>query len=133
MPYTNHDFDFDSYGDKKTKLTNFDKLAVWICVLGAMVMGALHMIVVKSTSRVYSPVDDLIPGMGKVIMTPGYAAASIMLMLFLAFYGTRMRRMFNNKMASRTLFAGLVTSIATNGLLIWAVYSPASRSLRYLG
>ncbi len=132
MAYHDH-HDFESYGDKKTKLSNFDKLAVWICVLGAAIIFALHMIVVKSSARVYGRVDDLIPGMGKVIMTPGYAAASAMLMLFLAWYGTRMRRLFNNKMASRTLFAGIVTAIATNGLLIWAVYSPASRSMRYLG
>ena len=132
MPYPPQ-HDFESYGDKKTKLTNFDKLAVWICVLGSGIIFALHVVVVKSSARVYSRVDDLIPGMGKVIMTPGYAASSAMLMLFLAWYGTRMRRLFNNKMASRTLFAGIVTAIAANGLLIWAVYSPASRSMRYLG
>ena len=124
----------DSYQvGTKTELTKFDRLAVWICVIGSGVMLTLYLVVVTGARTVYSDVDDLLPGMTKVMMSPAYSAASIMLILFLAYYGVRMRKVYNNKMASRTLFLGICASLASNGLLIWALYSPASRSMRYLG
>ncbi|MEM9068500.1 MAG: hypothetical protein AAGE52_08335 [Myxococcota bacterium] len=123
----------DAYQGGRTQLTKFDRLAVWICVLGSGVMAALHIVLVPSARSVYSDVDDLIRGLTKIVMAPGYGAASVMLMLFLAYYGARMRRAYNNQTASNVLFLGIVFSLATNGLLIWALYTPAGRSMQYLG
>ncbi len=122
-----------SYESTRTELTNFDKLAVWTCTLGAGVMTALYFVAVEGARTVYSDIDDLIPGITKVMMSPGYTAAAVMLMLFLAYYGTRMRRLYDNKVASNVLFLGMMVAIAANSMLIWALYSPASRSMQYLG
>ncbi len=122
-----------AYGSQRTKLTNFDRLAVWICVLGAGVMGALYSVAVRGARRVYTDLDDLLPGLTKIVMSPGFSLSMIMLMLFFAYYGVRMRRAYDNRTASFVLFLGILTSLSANGLLTWALYSPASTSLRYLG
>lgn len=122
-----------AYGSQRTELTNFDRLAVWICVLGAGVMGALYSVAVRGARRVYTDLDDLLPGLTKIVMSPGFSVSMIMLMLFFAYYGVRMRRAYDNRTASFVLFLGIVTSLSANGLLVWALYSPASNSLRYLG
>ena len=122
-----------AYGSQRTKLTNFDRLAVWICVLGAGVMGALYSVAVRGARRVYTDLDDLLPGLTKIVMSPGFSLSMLMLMLFFAYYGVRMRRAYDNRTASFVLFLGILTSLSANGLLIWALYSPASNSLRYLG
>jgi len=122
-----------AYGSQRTELTNFDRLGVWICVLGAGVMAALYSVAVRGARRVYTDLDDLLPGLTKIVMSPGYAVSMIMLMLFFAYYGVRMRRAYDNRTASFVIFLGIVTALSTNGLLVWALYSPASNSMRYLG
>ncbi|HJK93206.1 MAG TPA: hypothetical protein RMH85_09075 [Polyangiaceae bacterium LLY-WYZ-15_(1-7)] len=122
-----------NFGGQKTELTKFDKLAVSICWFGALIIIGVHVIVADRARSLYSPLEGLMPGLTKIVTSPGYAVSMAMLMAFLGWYGSRMRRLYDNQTASTILFFGLLVSIAANGLLIWGVYAPAGRSMQLLG
>jgi hypothetical protein len=67
------------------------------------------------------------------VKSPGYAVSMALLMVFLAYQGSRMRRLYDSRSASTVLFFGLMVSIAANGLFIWGMYAPAGRSFQMLG
>lgn len=115
------------------ELTQFDKLAIAICWFGAAVLIGLHVLLVPEMEYVYTDLDELIPGFTKIVKTPGYAVSMALLMVFLAYQGSRMRRLYDSRSASTVLFFGLLVSIAANGLFIWGMYAPAGRSFQMLG
>ncbi|MBX3250274.1 MAG: hypothetical protein KF901_24060 [Myxococcales bacterium] len=115
------------------ELSQFDKLAISIAYFGAAILIGLHVLLVPEHGRVYSGLDELIPGFTNIVKSPGYAASMALLMSFLAYYGSRMRRLYDSGSASFVLFLGLVVSLAANGLLIWGLYAPAGRSMQLLG
>ncbi|MCU0675234.1 MAG: hypothetical protein MUE69_20880 [Myxococcota bacterium] len=115
------------------ELTQFDKLAIAICWFGAAVLIGLHVLLVPEMEYVYTDLDELIPGFTKIVKSPGYAVSMALLMVFLAYQGSRMRRLYDSRSASTVLFFGLMVSIAANGLFIWGMYAPAGRSFQMLG
>jgi hypothetical protein len=115
------------------ELTQFDKLAIAICWFGAAVLVGLHVLLVPEMEYVYTDLDELIPGFTKIVKSPGYAVSMALLMVFLAYQGSRMRRLYDSRSASTVLFFGLLVSIAANGLFIWGMYAPAGRSFQMLG
>jgi len=115
------------------ELTQFDKLAIAICWFGAAVLVGLHVLLVPEMEYVYTDLDELIPGFTKIVKSPGYAVSMALLMVFLAYQGSRMRRLYDSRSASMVLFFGLMVSIAANGLFIWGMYAPAGRSFQMLG
>lgn len=115
------------------ELTQFDKLAIAICWFGAAVLIGLHVLLVPEMEYVYTDLDELIPGFTKIVKSPGYAVSMALLMVFLAYQGSRMRRLYDSRSASMVLFFGLMVSIAANGLFIWGMYAPAGRSFQMLG
>lgn len=121
-----------SYSGNKTELTNFDKLAVSVSWFGAIILVGLHLLLVPNFRRMYTGLDELVPGLTKFVMNKGFAVALAMLMTFLAYYGIRMRKMYDNKVASQVLFFAMLLSILANGALIYALYSPAGNSLNML-
>lgn len=115
------------------ELTQFDKLAIAICWFGAAVLIGLHVLLVPQMEYVYTDLDELIPGFTKIVKSPGYAVSMALLMVFLAYQGSRMRRLYDSRSASTVLFFGLMVSLAANGLFIWGMYAPAGRSFQMLG
>ena len=115
------------------ELTQFDKLAIAICWFGAAVLIGLHVLLVPQMEYVYTDLDELIPGFTNIVKSPGYAVSMALLMVFLAYQGSRMRRLYDSRSASAVLFFGLMVSIAANGLFIWGMYAPAGRSFQMLG
>lgn len=115
------------------ELTQFDKLAIAICWFGAAVLIGLHVLLVPQMEYVYTDLDELIPGFTNIVKSPGYAVSMALLMVFLAYQGSRMRRLYDSRSASMVLFFGLMVSIAANGLFIWGMYAPAGRSFQMLG
>lgn len=115
------------------ELTQFDKLAIAICWFGAAVLIGLHVLLVPQMEYVYTDLDELIPGFTNIVKSPGYAVSMALLMVFLAYQGSRMRRLYDSRSASTVLFFGLLVSIAANGLFIWGMYAPAGRSFQMLG
>ena len=115
------------------ELTQFDKLAIAVCWFGAAVLVGLHVLLVPQADYVYSDLEDLIPGFTKIVKSPGYAVSMALLMVFLAYQGSRMRKLYDSRGASTVLFFGLVVSIAANGLFIYGLYAPAGRSFQMLG
>lgn len=115
------------------ELTQFDKLAIAICWFGAAVLIGLHVLLVPQMEYVYTDLDELIPGFTNIVKSPGYAVSMALLMVFLAYQGSRMRRLYDSRSASTVLFFGLMVSIAANGLFIWGMYAPAGRSFQMLG
>lgn len=122
-----------SYDGQRTKLTNFDKTATQICTLGAVGILVLRFFIGDAAERVYRPSMGTMPGITELTLSPFYAISAAMLMLFLAYFGTRMRRLYDNRAASNVLFLGIATSIGANFLLLWALFAPAGRSLTNLG
>ena len=116
-----------------SKLTNFDKLGVGIALFGAMIVILLRALVVPSAVAMYTPLDHLMPGITKIVYSRGYALASAMLMVFLAWYDTRQRRLFDNNTASVILFLGIVVAVAANALLVYGLYAPAGGAMDLLG
>ena len=117
-----------SYDGQKTPLTNFDKLAVQICLFGAAIILVLHFVFVETASSSYRALENM-PSVSKIVYTPAFAIASAMLMGFLAYYGTRMRRMYDNSTASNVLFMGIVVAIGCNGLLMYGLFAPTAGAL----
>lgn len=115
------------------ELTQFDKLAIAVCWFGAIVLVGLHVLLVPEMDYIYTDLDELIPGFTKIVKSPGYAVSMALLMVFLAYQGSRMRRLYDSRSASTVLFFGLMVSIAANGLFIWGMYAPAGRSFQMLG
>lgn len=115
------------------ELTQFDKLAIAVCWFGAIVLVGLHVLLVPEMDYIYTDLDELIPGFTKIVKSPGYAVSMALLMVFLAYQGSRMRRLYDSRSASTVLFFGLLVSIAANGLFIWGMYAPAGRSFQMLG
>jgi len=115
------------------ELTQFDKLAIAICWFGAAVLIGLHVLLVPQMEYVYTDLDELIPGFTNIVKSPGYAVSMALLMVFLAYQGSRMRRLYDSRSASAVLFFGLMVSIVANGLFIWGMYAPAGRSFQMLG
>lgn len=117
-----------SYEGMPTQLTNFDKLAVQVCMLGAGVILALHFVFVETAAQSYRALENM-PGVSKIVYTPAFAVASAMLMGFLAYYGTRMRRMYDNQTASNVLFLGIVVAVGCNALLMYGLFAPSANAL----
>ncbi len=115
------------------ELTQFDKLATAICWFGAIVLVGLHALLVPEADYVYSGLDEIIPGFTKIVKSPGYAVSMAALMVFLAYQGSRMRKLYDSRSASAVLFFGLLVSIAANGLFIYGLYAPAGRTFELLG
>ena len=120
-------------GWSPNKLTNFDKLGVGIACFGALIIILLRALVVPNAVAIYTPLDHIMPGITKIVYSRGYAAASAMLMLFFAWYGTRQRRLFDTNTASWIFFCGIVTSVAANALLVYGLYTPVSGAMDLLG
>lgn len=108
--------------------TNFDKLGTGICWLGSLIIGFLHAVVVPASSNVYRG-TGLLGKFAQFAMRPGFAVTSILLTLFFAYYASRMRKLYDSNSASLVLFFGICTTLFTNGILIYALYSPAANSL----
>ena len=115
------------------ELTQFDKLAIGVCWFGAAILIGLHVLLVPNWNEVYSGLDELVPGFTKIVKSPGYAASMALLMVFLAYQGSRMRKLYDSGSASMILFLGLIVAIAANGLFIYGMYAPAGNSFRMLG
>jgi hypothetical protein len=113
--------------------TQFDKLAIGICWFGALVLVGLHVLLVPQHDYIYSGLDEFIPGFTNIVKSPGYAVSMALLMIFLAYQGSRMRKLYDSRSASTVLFFGLMVSIVANGLFIWGMYAPATRSFQMLG
>ncbi len=134
-------YDDPRFGDPKSaggawspnELTNFDKLAVGIALFGALIVILLRALIVPSAVTIYAPLDQVMPGVTKIVYSRGYAVASAMLMAFFAWYGTRQRRLFDTNTASFILFLGIVTAVAANGLLVYGLYVPVSGAMDLLG
>ena len=122
-----------SYDGQRTKLTNFDKTASQICILGAAGILVVRFFIGGVAESVYRPNIGTMPGITELALSPFFAISAAMLMLFLAYFGTRMRRLYDNKTASNMLFVGIMTSIGANFLLLWALFAPAGGSLLQLG
>lgn len=122
-----------SYDGQRTKLTNFDKTATQICTLGAVGILVVRFFIGDAAERVYRPNMGTMPGITDLALSPFFAISAAMLMLFLAYFGSRMRRLYDNKSASNVLFIGIAVSIGANFLLLWALFAPAGRSLIQLG
>ena len=78
------------------ELTQFDKLAIAICWFGAAVLIGLHVLLVPQMEYVYTDLDELIPGFTNIVKSPGYAVSMALLMVFLAYQGSRMRRLYDS-------------------------------------
>ncbi len=130
------DYDYgsphQSYDGRPTELTNFDKLAVSVSWFGAIILIGLHFTLVPTFRTMYTGLDDLVPGLTRFVMNKGFGVSLAMLMTFLAYYGARMRKLYDNKLASNLLLLAMLTSLIANGALIYALYSPAGASLNYL-
>ena len=122
-----------SYDGQHTKLTNFDKTATQICILGAVGILVVRFFIGDAAERVYRPNMGTLPDITELALSPFFAVSASMLMLFLAYFGTRMRRLYDNQTASNLLFVGIAASIGANFLLLWALFAPAGRSLINLG
>ena len=72
-----------NFGGQKTELTKFDKLAVSICWFGALIIIGVHVIVADRARSLYSPLEGLMPGLTKIVTSPGYAVSMAMLMAVL--------------------------------------------------
>lgn len=114
-------------------LTRFDRLAIFLSCFGAAVMLALHVLIVPSAAGLYSPLEGVVPGLSRLVYSRGYAVASVLLMLFLAYYGSRMRRIYDSVQASNVLFVSLLVAIAANGLLVYGLYAPAREAMDFIG
>ena len=119
------DYDYRSV-DRSAELTNFDKLAIRIIITGVVILIILHVALVGEARGLYSPLDELLPGLTRIVFSPGYAASASLLLLYLAYYGARVRRLYNSRSASQVLFFGLLITVAANALLVYGLYSPAS-------
>lgn len=113
-------------------LTDFDKLAASISVFGGIVMAVLHVLIVPNARLTYSPLDDSLPLISKLVYSPGYGAASALLMVFLGWYGTRQRKLSDASSASSVLFLGIVVAVLANGLLVYGLYAPATGAMDLL-
>ena len=125
--------DLQAYESPKTELTDFDKLATKIAWFGAIVMVVCRVLLVKPAQTTYGPLDQKLPGLTKIVFSPGYTVSAVLLMLFLAWYGRKMRRLYDSRSASNILFFGIVVAVLANGLLIYGLYAPASGALDYIG
>jgi len=108
------------------ELTNFDKLAIRVILTGIFVMLFLHLVLVGDARDLYGPLDDVLPGLTRIVFHLGYPVMCSLLMGYLAYYGARLRKLYDARSASRILFLGILVTIASNGLLVYALYAPAS-------
>ena len=122
-----------SYGDQRTPLTNFDKLAVRIAMFGAAILVALHMIAVRPARTSYRPMESALPGISKIVFSVGYTVSMALTMLFLAWYGARMRRLYDNQSASNILFLAICVALGANALLVYGVFAPTAGALDGVG
>jgi len=115
-----------------TELTDFDKLATNLAWFGAMVIIAIRLLLVDPARTTYGPLDQKLPGLTKLVFSPGYTASAALLMIFCAWYGRKMRRLYDSKAASNILFMGIVVAVLANALLIYGLYAPAGGALDHL-
>ena len=120
------------YSGGEYPLTDFDKLATKLAWLGASILVALRLLLVSPATRLYGPLDQKVPGLTKIVFSPGYTISAAILMLFLAWYGRKMRKMYDSRSASNILFFAIVVAVLANGLLVYGLYSPAGGALDHL-
>ena len=120
------------HGEGKYELTSFDKLAVGISWFGALVLGALHMTLAKQTNGMWRNAGIKFNNLQAMTFSPAYAVTGIVVMLFLAYYGVKMRRLYNNSTASIVLFCAIASAVMFNGAMIKTYYQPAGGSLQQL-
>ena len=122
-----------SYDGEDTPLTNFDRLAVHVSWLGAGIVLGVHFVFVDVANRGYRGGLSRLPKLSEVVYSPFFALSSAFLMIFLAYYGSRMRRLYDNRSASNVLFLSILAAIGTNFLQLWALFAPVGGSLTGLG
>ncbi|MBO6934834.1 MAG: hypothetical protein JJ863_07660 [Deltaproteobacteria bacterium] len=123
---------YDQHGSGHTELTDFDKLATNLAWFGAIVLVAIRFLLVDPARTTYGPLDEKLPGLTKLVFSPGYTASAALLMIFCAWYGRKMRRLYDSRSASNILFFGIVVAVLANGLLIYGLYAPAGGALDHL-
>ncbi|MAQ13686.1 MAG: hypothetical protein CMN30_02700 [Sandaracinus sp.] len=120
------------YSGGEYPLTDFDKLATKLAWFGALVMITLRVLLVKPAKTTYGPLDQYLPGLTKIVFSPAFTASGVILMLFLAWYGRKMRKMYDSRSASNIMFFSIVVAVLANGLLVYGLYSPAGGALDHL-
>ena len=86
----------------------------------------------KPAKTTYGPLDQYLPGLTKIVFSPAFTASGVILMLFLAWYGRKMRKMYDSRSASNIMFFSIVVAVLANGLLVYGLYSPAGGALDHL-
>ncbi|MEO0323795.1 MAG: hypothetical protein AAF447_12620 [Myxococcota bacterium] len=114
-------------------VSRFDRLAVRLCVFGALVLIALSLLIVPEARDLYTPFKAGRRGFTAFVYSPGFALTGILLCLFLPWMGTRLRRLRRHTLAGPVLFVGIATAVAFNAVLVYALYGPASTTIEYLG
>ncbi len=125
-------FDYGPRNDGHTELTDFDKLATKIAWFGAIILVVIRVLLVDPAKTTYGPLDQKLPGLTKIVFSPGYTVSAALLMIFLAWYGRKMRRLYDSRSASNILFLGIVVAVLANALLIYGLYAPAGGALDHL-
>ncbi|MEM6954140.1 MAG: hypothetical protein AAF411_17140 [Myxococcota bacterium] len=118
----------DPLDTQQAELTNFDKTAVRVCLLGAAVIIGVYFGFVDVASGSYRRSLRELPELSEVVFSPFYPVSMAMLMLYLAYYGTRLRKLYDRPSASQVLFLGILTAVLANFGLLYALISPASRA-----
>ena len=124
------------YVNRGAELTNFDKLALRLIITGAVVMIILHVALVDQARSLYSPLDEFLPGLTEIVLSPGFAASAVMLMIFCGYYAARVRRLYNASSASSIFLLGILLAISSNALFVYGIYAPAGGAtdmLRHAG
>ncbi len=122
-----------SYDGRHTPLTNFDRLAVQICIFGAAIIVGVHFAFVQVAATGYRQGLHALPKLAEVVYSPFFPVSAAFLMLFFAYYGSRMRKLYDNASASNVLFLGIVSAVGTNFLQLYVLFAPAGGSLNMLG
>lgn len=127
-----NEFEYRPPGGGHTELTDFDKLATNLAWFGAIVIVVIRVLLVDPAKTTYGPLDQKLPGLTKLVFSPGYTISAALLMIFCAWYGRKMRRLYDSRSASNILFFGILVAILANGLLIYGLYAPAGGALDHL-
>ena len=122
-----------SYDGQRTEPTNFDRLAAKICWFGAAIIVGVHFGFVGLAKGRYARAPGVLSDFSELIYSPFFPISFALLMIFCAYYGMRMRRMYDNQTASNVLFVGIVTAVGGNFLQLYALLAPASRAIDSVG
>ncbi|MEM1418626.1 MAG: hypothetical protein AAGH15_27275 [Myxococcota bacterium] len=116
-------------GPERGELSKLDRLATRIAGFGAAVLLFLHVAIVPEARGLYVPFRAGTRGLTAFAYAPGFAVTGVLLTLFLAFFGTRMRRLGRKDIAGPLLFLAIASAIAFNAILVTALFDPAGGSL----